>query len=186
MPLECGELLRQVGHDGIFETVAVDLYQGRRTGNGYSLQPRRQLQRRRQHQQLPCYYRCKLTCEQQARGAISQGYLTVNNNIVDSKGNYGFVRTDSKGKHLYLIGDVGLPKGEMGEGDWGHAQMAKESYVSINGINALYDVDAAATAAAAKTALLLIARRYISATSELLRRIIFWMSICRMLTLRLF
>ena len=87
------------------------------------------------------YYRCKLTCEQQARGAISQGYLTVNNNIVDSKGNYGFVRTDSKGKHLYLIGDVGLPKGEMGEGDWGHAQMAKESYVSINGINALYDVD---------------------------------------------
>ena len=89
------------------------------------------------------YYRCKLTCEQQARGAISQGYLTVNNNIVDSKGNYGFVRTDSKGKHLYLIGDIEIPKVRVDSGGfgWGHAQVANEGYVSVNGINALYDID---------------------------------------------
>ena len=89
------------------------------------------------------YYRCKLTCEQQVRGAVSQGYLTVNNNIVDSKGNYGFVRTDSSGKHLYLTGNVSLPKVRTSNGNfgWDNNNMAKESYVSVNGINALYDID---------------------------------------------
>ncbi len=89
------------------------------------------------------YYRCKLTCEQQVRGAVSQGYLTVNNNIVDSKGNYGFVRTDSAGKHLYLVGNIEVPKVKVSDNDfgWSHNQVAKENYVSINGINALYDVD---------------------------------------------
>ncbi len=89
------------------------------------------------------YYQCKLTCEQQVRGAFSQGYLTVNNNIVDDKGNYGFVRSDSSGKHLYLISDITVPKvkTESGEFGWEHENMAKESYVSVNGINALYDID---------------------------------------------
>ena len=88
------------------------------------------------------YYRCKLTCEQQARGAVSQGYLTVNSNIVDSKGNLGFIRTDSAGKHLYLIGDIGRPKWAINTNiNWNNDAMTGENYASVNGINALYDVD---------------------------------------------
>lgn len=87
------------------------------------------------------YYRCKLTCEQQVRGAYSQGYLTMTTNVLDSKNNFGFVRSGGGKKHLYLIGDVAFPKGKMGGGGWSHNQMAKESFASINGINALYDVD---------------------------------------------
>ncbi len=89
------------------------------------------------------YYRCKLTCEQQVRGAFSQGYLTVDNNIIDDKGNYGFVRTDSRGRHLYLIDNITFPKERITDRvvEWNHTYAAKENYVSVNGINALYDID---------------------------------------------
>ena len=87
------------------------------------------------------YYQCKLTCEQQVRSAVSQGYLTTTSNVLDSKNNFGFIRSAGGKKHLYIIGDLGLPKGEMHGGGWSSDKMAKEDFASVNGINALYDID---------------------------------------------
>lgn len=90
------------------------------------------------------YYRCKLTCEQQVRGAYSQGYLSKDDSLVDSNGQQVFYRTDSNGRnHLYLINKTELVvplKVEKGAHGWDTIGN-KKNYASVNGIAALYDVD---------------------------------------------
>ena len=88
------------------------------------------------------YYQCKLTCEQQVRGAYSQGYLSKDDSLVDVTGQQVFYRTDANGNnHLYLINDLIVPiKTENGSHGWDTIGN-KKNYVSVNGMAALFDFD---------------------------------------------
>ena len=86
------------------------------------------------------YYQCKLTCEQQVRGAFSQGFLQQDINVANSTGVVGFVRVDGTNKHLYITDDIVWPPVRTGNAKWSNTG-SKVDYASINGIQALYDFD---------------------------------------------
>ncbi|MBQ8677153.1 MAG: hypothetical protein IJ529_01635, partial [Alphaproteobacteria bacterium] len=93
------------------------------------------------------YYRCKVTCMDQIANAVNQGYLYPNQKVMSPNGYSAVYRTDTRGNHLYLRGNAGMPRATIGMNDddsvfsWEHDNMAGASYVSINGFHALYDVD---------------------------------------------
>ena len=86
------------------------------------------------------YYQCKLTCEQQVRGAFSQGFLQQDINVANSTGVVGFVRVDGTNKHLYITDDIVWPPVRTSNAKWSNTG-SKVDYASINGIQALYDFD---------------------------------------------
>ena len=87
------------------------------------------------------YYTCDLPCEQEVRRAYSKGYLTLDAKMVGDDGSVvGYIRTDGSSRHLYLIGDITLPKTRIAKNaNWANTALSSYDYASINGMYALPD-----------------------------------------------
>jgi len=91
------------------------------------------------------YYKCKPTCEDQVRAQFALGYIHQDETIKDKKNQPVFYREDSLGRHMYILNDVDVTtfkRKQYADVDvWTYVGQGTD-YKSVNGIAALYDVDA--------------------------------------------